>query len=90
MRSDNKCALQVAAIVANQHPWRFKPFYCILQPLELDEQGCITLDANDQLLSESGSCLRAANHPIPLIETFSEELRYLLGEKAYRQQKNET
>jgi hypothetical protein len=87
LRGDYKCALQTAAIEARLHPWRFKPFYCILHPLYLDKQGRITLDEMDQLLAESGSCLRPADHPIPLIETFAPELRYLLGEKFYRRLK---
>lgn len=82
--SDRLCALQVAANANGLHPWRFKPFYCILHPLDLDEQGRITLDETEELLAEPGSCLRPAEQPIPLIETFEPELRYLLGEKAYR------
>jgi hypothetical protein len=85
LRRDYLCALQVAAHANNLHHWRFKPFYCILHPLDLDEQGRITLDDNDLLLDEPGSCMRPADHPIPLIETFAPELRYLLGEKGYQQ-----
>ncbi len=81
---DARCALQVAAVQAGWHPWRLKPFYCILHPLDLDEKGRITLDQTDLLLAEPASCLRPADHPIPLIETFAEELQYLLGERAYR------
>jgi len=84
LRRDYKCALQVAADANGEHPWRYKPFYCLLHPLDLDEQGCITLDETGAMLAEPGSCLRPADHPIPLIETFEPELRYLLGEKAYR------
>ena len=85
LRKDHLCSLQVAANANGFHPWRFKPFYCILHPLVLDEQGRITLDETELMLEEEGSCLRPADHPIPLIETFEEELRYLLGERAYRQ-----
>ncbi|MEA4908795.1 MAG: DUF3109 family protein [Anaerolineaceae bacterium] len=84
LRSDAKCALQVAADAAGEHPWRFKPYYCILHPLDIDENGRITLDATDLMLEEPGSCLRPAERPIPLAETFEPELRYLLGEKAYQ------
>jgi len=85
LRRDRKCALQTAADESKLPPWRFKPFYCILHPLDLDERGRITLDHIDLMLAEPGSCLRPAPHPIPLIETFAEELRYLLGEKTYHQ-----
>lgn len=83
LRKDHKCALQVASQANGFHPWRFKPFYCILHPLDLDEEGHITLDETPLLLDEPGSCLRPAPHPIPLLDTFEPELRYLLGETAY-------
>ena len=63
------------------HPWRFKPFYCILHPLDLDEEGRITLDDTQLMLAEPGSCLRPADQPIPLVETFEPELRYLLAKQ---------
>ena len=81
---DGKCSLQMAAMANNLHPWRFKPYYCILHPLDLDEQGRITLDTLEAVLTEKGSCLQAADKNIPLIETFSPELEYLLGEKAFK------
>jgi len=79
LRSDYKCALQVAAEVNGLHPWRFKPFYCILHPLDFDEQGRITLGETEDLLAEPASCVREADQSIPLVETFSDELNYLLG-----------
>jgi hypothetical protein len=84
LRADYLCALQVAGQANAMHPWRFKPFYCILHPLDLDEQGRITLDQTGLLLDEPASCLRPADQPIPLRETFAPELRYLLGEHAYQ------
>lgn len=89
LRRDCKCALQTAASEGQLHPWRFKPFYCILHPLDLDEQGRITLDETDLMLAEPGSCLRQAEKSTPLTDTFAEELRYLLGEKGYRKLKTE-
>lgn len=83
LRDDHKCALQVAADANGLHPWRFKPFYCILHPLDLDEYGRITLDETALLLDEPGSCLRPAEREIPLAETFEEELRYFLGDAGY-------
>lgn len=83
--SDGKCALQVAASANGMHPWRFKPYYCILHPLDLDEEGRITVDTTPDLVDEPGSCLRPADTPIPLVETFEEELRYLLGDKGFEQ-----
>ena len=83
LREDSKCALQTASVAAGLHPWKFKPFYCILHPLDLDNEGRITLDETSLLLKEKGSCLRAAEEEIPLLITFEEELRYFLGDKKY-------
>jgi hypothetical protein len=85
LRPDFKCALQVAGETSGFDPWRFKPFYCIVHPLDLDNHGQITLDETNLLLNEPASCLRKALIPIPLSETFEPELRYLLGDKAYKQ-----
>ena len=83
---DHKCALQVAADENDLHPWRFKPFYCVLHPLDLDDQGRISVEEDlECLLNEKGSCVRPADHKTPLIETFSPELRYLLGENRFSQ-----
>jgi hypothetical protein len=79
LRGDSKCALQVAAEASGSHPWQFKPFYCILHPLDLDAEGHITLDENEALLAEPASCLRPAHDPVPLEETFAPELHYLVG-----------
>ena len=90
LRSDHKCALQVAAEVNGLHPWRFKPFYCILHPLDFDEQGRITLDETDNLLAEPASCVRKATQSVPLVETFGEELNYLFGKDNLRKLIQET
>ncbi|MBA3075563.1 MAG: DUF3109 family protein [Anaerolineae bacterium] len=82
--TDGKCALQVAAVANNLHPWRFKPFYCLIHPIDQDELGRFTVDTVDALLAEKGSCLRASDETIPLIELFAPELEYLLGEKTYQ------
>jgi hypothetical protein len=83
LRSDYKCALQVAGEAAGLHPWRFKPFYCVLHPLDLDKSGRITLDATLSLQEEPASCLRASEMYVPLLITFEPELRYLLGDAVY-------
>lgn len=77
LREDYKCALQLAGMENGFHPWHFKPFYCILHPLDLDDKGRITLDQNQPLLNEPASCLRPSGRPIPLQETFARELSFL-------------
>jgi hypothetical protein len=84
---DARCALQVAGAENGLHPWRFKPYYCILHPLDQDDEGRITLDEVVELVNEPGSCLRPADRAIPLVETFEEELKYLLGEKIFNEVK---
>lgn len=83
-RKDHLCALQVAAIKEGLHPWHFKPFYCILHPLELDEHGSITLPDLQTILDEPASCLRRAAENIPLVDTFTQELEYIMGNEAFR------
>ena len=81
LRKDQKCALQVAAQENGEHQWRFKPFYCILHPLDLDDDGRITLDEIELMLKEPTSCLQPSRQEIPLRETFQEEFKYLLGKQ---------
>ena len=85
LRRDHKCALQAAAEAAAEHPWRFKPFYCILHPLDIDEDGRITLDDEELLLSEPTTCLQSSRKEIQIKELFRAELEYLAG----RQMKGE-
>jgi len=88
LRQDYKCALQVAADANGLRPWHFKPFYCILHPLDLDENGQITLEEDNILLTEKASCLRLSEHSSTLLETFEPELRYLMGDQAYCEAKS--
>lgn len=80
----HKCILQIASEVLGKHKWSLKPFYCILHPLDLDDEGKITLDDSEALLAEKGSCLRFSMESIPLSQTFEEELRYILGNEKYQ------
>lgn len=78
LRPDQQCALQTAAQETGLHPWRFKPFYCILHPLEIKD-GRITLDDPAEMVEEAASCLRRGDQKIPLIDIFRPEIDYLLG-----------
>jgi len=79
LRQDHKCALQAAAEDAGEHPWRYKPFYCILHPLDIDDDGRITLDDEELLLKEPTTCLQSCRTEVQIKELFREELEYLVG-----------
>ena len=84
LRADDLCALQVAAIKNGMPEWELKPFYCTLHPLDLDDEGRITLEPFEIILAEEASCLRANKIPVPLLETFEPELRHFLGNDEFR------
>lgn len=84
LRSDHKCALQVASAKMGKHPWFLKPFYCILHPMDINQEGEITLDDTGIILEEPKSCLRRSQEWKAPIEIFEEELRYLLGDLKYQ------
>jgi hypothetical protein len=85
LREDSKCALQVAGELLSGDPWGLKPFYCILHPLDLDEEGRITLDETALLIEEAASCLVPSEEITLLFKTFEPELRYFLGDDNYDQ-----
>jgi len=84
LNDDHKCVLQVLAEELKLHKWSLKPFYCILHPLDLDDDGRITLDETELLVNEKGSCLRFSQEKNSLLVTFEEELLYLLGYEKYQ------
>lgn len=83
LRIDHKCALQVASEKLGKHPWFLKPFYCVLHPLDLNDNEQITLDHTRILLEEEKSCLRYSEQATAPIEIFEDELRFLLGDSTY-------
>lgn len=83
LRTDHKCALQVASEMLGRHPWFLKPFYCVLHPLDLNETGQITLDHTKIIQEEEKSCLRISERLNSPIEIFEDELRFLLGDTTY-------
>ena len=74
---DFRCALQSAGEAQGLHPWHYKPFYCILHPLDLDEKGRITLDNVDLMVNEPASCLRKSDQRKALQDLFRQELDFL-------------
>ena len=74
---EGHCALQAAAEAQGWHPWTLKPFYCVLHPLDLDEEGRITLDGPEELLNTPGGCVRRATEARPPVEIFAAELEWI-------------
>lgn len=85
LRTDHKCALQVASGKLGKHHWFLKPFYCVLHPLDLNDNEQITLDQTNILLEEEKSCLRYSEYLNAPIEIFEEELRFLLGDQKFQE-----
>jgi hypothetical protein len=79
LRPDWLCALQVAGIAAGMHPWRWKPFHCILHPLTVEAGGLVTLASDEELLAEEGSCFRAGDREGPMLERLAEEVGFILA-----------
>jgi hypothetical protein len=84
LRTDHKCALQVASEKLGRHPWFLKPFYCVLHPIDLNDNGQVTLDHTKILLEEEKSCLRYSEQLNAPIDIFEDELRYLLGDSTFQ------
>lgn len=82
LRPDRKCALQVAGVAAGEHPWRFKPFYCRLFPLEFTN-GVLGMAEDNEMYQDGGTCQRPTTAPRPLCVTFDVEMELVLGQAGY-------
>ena len=78
------CALQSAGIATGEHPWRYKPFYCALHPLEIIG-GELKLADDNELYQEGGNCQRGSSTVIPLYQLFDVETKLVLGDEGYAQ-----
>jgi hypothetical protein len=76
LRPDWLCALQVAAGAEGEHPWRWKPFHCIIHPIAT-EGGELTIASDEELLSEEGGCFRAAGRENKMSDRLAEEIDFL-------------
>jgi hypothetical protein len=77
---EGHCALQRVAESQGWHPWALKPFYCVLHPLDFDDEGRITLDDPATLRSTPGGCVRVAEEARPPVEVFAAELAWIQRE----------
>jgi hypothetical protein len=82
LNADRLCALQAASIASGEHPWRFKPFYCALHPLGLDD-GWLVLVEGSEVYQEGGTCSQTADDLIPVYQLFDVETKLVLGEEGY-------
>jgi hypothetical protein len=76
LRPDWLCALQVASRAAGHHPWRWKPFHCIIHPITI-EDGQFTIASDEELLAEEGGCFRAGTPGGRMSDFLAEEIEFL-------------
>ncbi|HXG01217.1 MAG TPA: DUF3109 family protein [Bacteroidota bacterium] len=77
-----RCTLQLAAVAAGEHKWAWKPLYCVLFPIVI-ENGVVEFDP--MLQGEQTCCSVKDKFDIPLFAACKEELVHLLGREGYRQ-----
>jgi hypothetical protein len=78
LRPDWLCSLQTASIAAGMHPWRWKPFHCIIHPITI-EGGSFTIASDEELQAEEGSCFRADDKTGTMLKSLDEEIEFLLS-----------
>lgn len=78
LRPDWLCSLQVASVSAGMHPWRWKPFHCIIHPITI-EGGIFTIATDEELSAEEGGCFRAADKTGMMSKCLAEEIEFLLS-----------
>jgi Fe-S-cluster containining protein len=75
-----RCSIQRAAVAAGEHKWAWKPTFCVLFPIVI-ENGIIEFDP--MLQGEQMCCSITSAFDVPLFVACKEELIYLLGEDGY-------
>ena len=76
------CTLQRIAMENGEFKWKYKPLYCILFPLVIDE-GVLTVD--DDHLDRMHYCNKPQNQVSTIFDCTKEELRFFFGEKFYEE-----
>lgn len=75
-----RCSIQVAASAAGKHQWEWKPLFCILFPVVI-ENSIVQFDP--MLQGEEPCCTIGEKFETPLFAACKEELTYLLGADGY-------
>jgi hypothetical protein len=78
LRPDALCSLQTASTAAGRHPWRWKPFHCIIHPITYEE-GSFTIAPDEELLAEEAGCFRAGAAETRMHENLAAEMDFLLS-----------
>jgi hypothetical protein len=76
LRPDHLCALQRASEAEGLHPWRWKPFHCIIHPITF-EGGAFTIAPDDELAEEPGSCFRPGGGGQTMSDCLAGEIAFL-------------
>lgn len=77
-----RCSIQRAAVAAGEHKWAWKPMFCVLFPIVI-EDGVIEFDP--MLQGKQMCCSVTSAFDIPLFVACKEELVHLLGMDGYSQ-----
>jgi hypothetical protein len=80
LNSAGHCSLQSAAMGEGKHKWFWKPFYCVLYPVEVSSK---VVSFDPMLQDEETCCTLKDTFTVPLFEGCREELVYFLGEDGY-------
>lgn len=74
------CTLQKLAIIEGEHPWKYKPIYCILFPLTI-YQGAVTID--DEHIDRLKHCNKTDQNGLTIYQACRDELKHFFGETAF-------
>lgn len=75
-----RCSIQRAAVAAGEHPWAWKPLFCVLFPLVIEDS---VIGFDPMLQGEEQCCSISTVFTTPLFRACKAELTYLLGEDGY-------
>jgi len=76
------CTVQKIAMEDKEFKWKYKPLYCILFPLII-ENGVITVDTEH--LDRMHYCNKSENQVSTIFETCKEEIEYLVGKDGIKE-----
>jgi len=88
LRKDWLCAIQLGSVNAGKHPWKYKPLYCVLHPLDFAD-GILTFKKYDPPENFERRCFGSDNaEPTALYKLFHQEIKFLLSESGFAELDN--